>query len=156
MASPVSSSQAEAANPQDRPALSGMSRRQREAFRIQETAAHLAQVVGILKKLEAGGGLKLASGATPDLAAMESTLALIRQETGRESEDSKAGHPGQSGKQLDALFTQVLELEKQVVWPEDSPERKQVAASLVAASEVFEAAVPLNREEAGTTPVKGW
>lgn len=156
VASPVTPSQAEAANPPDHPALSRMSRKQREAFRIQETAAHLAQVVGILKQLDLAGGLRLASGARPDLGTLENTLVLIRQDTQVEPTDPKAVHPDQNATNLDALFSQVLELEKQVVWPEDSPERKKVAACLVAASEVFEAAVPLNREGAEAAPLKGW
>ncbi len=156
VASPVPSRVAETVNTPYHPALSGMSRAQRQAFRIKETAGHLSQVIGILKKLEAGGGLELDSGARPDLAALENTLASIRQEARVEATESAAGYPHRSGGKLDALFTQVLELEKQVVWPEDSPERKKVAACLVAASEVFEAAVPLNRAEAGTAPGMGW
>jgi hypothetical protein len=150
-----SSIPAEAAPSAHRPALSRMSRKQREVFRIQETANHLGEALGVFKQLEAAGGLKLALGASPELAAMENTFASIRQEAQVEVTESAAGYPHRSGGKLDVLFTQVLALEKLMLWPEDSPERKRVAASLVAASEVFEAAVPLNRAGAETAPGKG-
>lgn len=147
---------AEAVTPPGRPSPSRMSRKQRECFRIQETAAQLDQAIGILKRLEAGGGLKLASGDRPDLAAMENSLASIGQETKAEAADATSTYPVKSHKELDALFTGVLELEKQVVWPADSLERIEVAAHLVAASEAFESAAPSQPNGAEAGPERNW
>lgn len=129
-------------NTQPQPAVSSMSRKQREVFRIQETAWHLGQAIGFLQELEAAGALRLRSGAKADLTALTGTLTLIRQETAEDSLDPDVTHPSRGLARLDRLFTRVLELEKQVDWPPESPLRKQVAAELVAASDVYESAGP--------------
>ena len=124
--------------PANRGAVSGMSRKQREVFRIRETADHLDQVLDLLKNASKTAKITATPGLVSDLVEATIALATLEKEIQREEADQSVNYPSAGRNGLDTVFTQILGLEKQMVWPEGSSDGKTVAAHLVAASDAFE------------------
>ncbi len=124
--------------PANRGAVSGMSRKQREVFRIRETANHLDQVLDLLKNASKTAKITATPGLVLDLDEATIALATLEKEIQREEADQSVNYPSAGRNGLDTVFTQILGIEKQVLWPAGSAEGKTVAAHLVAASDAFE------------------